>query len=141
MTTEEKLDAPLETWEFSTRAISAARAAGFNSLREIRDNLERMALMPNVGHKTMREYKEVIAYATGEETLFNGEQYKKYIFADRLMSARSLLAEVERWLFTAAMEGRMSRERRTDCARRLVSAGNFIQNLPVVNGPDDVHEG
>lgn len=130
------LDAKIEDLEFSTRTANALKNFGCVTLRDAQQKLEHLkAHARGFGHKSYREVKEAIRYASQTQgDLLQQEEYRDYVLEDRLGSIQAILADVQSRLLRVALKRRASPETRREIAFKLRDAANFAEQLPSTRG-------
>jgi hypothetical protein len=133
------LDTPLADLELSVRTGNVLRNHGCRTLRDAAEKLEQLkGHARGFGHKSYRELKEMIQYASRTQgDLLEEANYRQYLMEDRCTTVISLLQDVERTLLRFALKGFATADARRDAAFKLRDAAAYLDQLPLFEGKSE----
>lgn len=128
-----RLDDVVNGPEFSVRIMGVANRNGVKTMGELKEALDNgnMERWKGIGRKSINEIKDYLVHLTRPtQDLFADPDYVRYQLEDKLGSAMSILADVQRTLLHIALRGRATDEQRRHMAFKLRDAADRLMQLP-----------
>lgn len=128
-----RLDDVVNGPEFSVRIMGVASRNGVQTMGELKAALDNgnMERWKGIGRKSINEIKDYLVHLTRPtRDLFADPDYVRYQLEDKLGSATSIMADVQRTILGIALRGRCTDEQRRHMSFKLRDAADRIMQLP-----------